>query len=109
MQYFYKSLSKDWGVTPGLARHLSVFGSAAVFGAAHNGAGFSATPFGAFGAGVYLGYTYMPEPGKEDLITAIALHAWWDIMVAYTVLNNSTFTESSSTVQVPLLSVAGNF
>jgi len=109
MQSMYSGLTGGMHFSAGGARHLSVVGSSAVFAVAHNGAGFTATPAIAFASGVYLGYAYMPNPGEEDLMTAIAIHSWWDIMVSYTILNNSTYTSSDSKVEIPLLSFAGQF
>jgi len=108
-QSFYNNLNQELGFGSEASRHLSVWSSAAVFGLAHNGQGFSANSAYAFAMGAYLGYAYMPEPGEQDLITVIAIHAWWDIAVTYTILNNSSFTSSDSEVEVPLLAFGTRF
>ena len=108
-QSFYNNLNQELGFGPRASQHLSVWGSAAVFGLAHNGQGFSANSAYALAMGAYLGYAYMPEPGTQDLMTVIAIHAWWDIGVMYTILNNSSFTRTDSKVEVPLLAFGTRF
>lgn len=107
--YFYFTMNKSWGWSASVSRHLSVWSGAAIFGLAHQGTGFTATPSSAFLMGAYLGYVYQPSINEFDLTTAIALHTWWDIIVAYTIINHSTFVESEDEVQIPLASIAFKF
>jgi hypothetical protein len=103
--YFFETLKESWGVSPSASRHLSIAAASAVFAAGHDGNGFTANPLYAFLFGMYEGYVYHPAVESFDLVTAIAIHAWWDILVTYTILNNAEFTESNAKVQVPLLSI----
>ncbi len=107
--WFFGLYGENFGLSKELSRHLAVWSGAAVFGAAHNGQGLSAAPGGAFFMGAYLGYSYQPSLDEFDLTTAIAIHAWWNILVTYAVLNHATFTETEKEVQVPLLNVAFQF
>ncbi|MCP4757347.1 MAG: hypothetical protein GY866_41330, partial [Proteobacteria bacterium] len=78
----------------------------AVFAAAHDGSGFTASPLGAFLFGIYEGYfVYHPTLDQFDLTTAIALHAWWDILFTYLVLNKADFDESQAKIKIPIFSV----
>lgn len=107
--YFYHSMINEFGWSPETSRHAAVWSAAAVFGMAHNGAGFSANSSAAFLMGAYFGYVYQPSVDEFDLTTAIALHAWWDIMVAYTIINHASYFESEEPIQVPIASVAFGF
>ncbi|MCP4752824.1 MAG: CPBP family intramembrane metalloprotease, partial [Proteobacteria bacterium] len=75
VQHYFFSLFKDtWGFSPSASRHFSVLGASAVFAAAHDGSGFTASPLGAFLFGIYEGYfVYHPTLDQFDLTTAIAL------------------------------------
>lgn len=108
-QGFYDTFSGSWGWNGQVARHASVFTSALVFGAAHTGEGITASNYAAFGAGVYFGYAYMPEPGRTEMERVIAVHAWWDILIAYAYLNNAEFFEEEEAVEVPLAAVSFRF
>jgi hypothetical protein len=103
--YFFETLKESWGVSPSASRHLSIAAASAVFAVGHDGNGFTANPFYAFIFGMYEGYVYHSSLASFDLMTAIAVHSWWDILVTYTILNNAEFTESQAKVQVPLLSI----
>ncbi len=103
--YFFETMKDSWGVSPSTSRHLSIAAASAIFAAGHDGNGFTANSFYAFMFGVYEGYVYHPSLESFDLVTAIAIHAWWDILVTYTILNNAEFTESQAKVQIPLLSI----
>lgn len=96
--------------SPGTSRHLAVFSSAAIFGLAHSGDGFSANAASAFLFGVYEGYVYQPAVEEYDLTTAIAIHAWWDILLFYTILHHSDFKEYEGEVgadiPIPLMKVS---
>lgn len=116
----YEGLQSRFNFSPAASRHLSIFLASAVFAAAHNGAGFSANPGTAFLFGVYEGYVYHPSIDEFDLTTAIAVHAWWDILVTYTILNHSDFFEKEGSVSedqkekkrtaaLPLVSIAFRF
>ena len=107
--YFFSVMKNSWSWSPGLSRHLAVWSAAAAFGVAHSGTGFMATPGTAFLMGGYLGYAYHPSLDEFDLTTAIAIHTWWDIIVAYTILNNATFEEINGAVEIPLASIAFRF
>ncbi len=103
--YFFELMKDSWDFSPFLSRHLSVVGASAVFAAAHDGAGFSTNPFGAFLFGIYEGYfIYHPSLNEFDLTTAIALHSWWDIIVAYSIFNNADFHESQN-IRIPIFSI----
>ena len=92
-----------------VARHLGVFSASLVFGAAHSGAGFSANSGFAFLYGVYLGYVYQPSTKEFDL-TTIAIHSWWDIIVAYAIINNANFhDEEGNAPPLPILQFNFNF
>lgn len=104
--YLYKD---SFGFSGEFSRHLSVFSASAVFGAAHNGSGFTANPATAFVFGLYLGYVYHPSLAEFDLTTAIAIHSWWDIIVSFAVLNNAEYFEGDQAVSVPLLNIAFQF
>lgn len=103
--HLFNRMQESFGISPFWSRHLSVAGASAIFAAAHNGAGFSANPAGAFVFGLYEGYVYHYSLEEFDLITAIAIHSWWDILVTYAVLNNAKFNESQADVQIPLFRV----
>ncbi|MDX2471575.1 MAG: CPBP family intramembrane metalloprotease [SAR324 cluster bacterium] len=107
---FYQMYTQSFGWSPSAARHWSIFSGAAVFGLAHSGQGFTANPAAAFGFGVYEGYVYHPETGDDrDLITAIAIHSWWDLIVTYAYLHHANYTESTEQVEVPLAKVYFRF
>ena len=107
--YFFESLRDFWKFSPSASRHLSILGASAVFAAAHTGTGFTASPATAFLFGLYEGYVYHPSLEEFDLITAIAIHSWWDLIVSYTILNHATYKEFHSDVQVPLFRIGFNF
>ena len=65
-----------------------------------DGAGFSANPGFAFLYGVYLGYVYQPSTKEFDLTTAIAIHSWWDIIVAYAIINNANFHDEEGNAPI---------
>lgn len=103
---FYQMYTESFGWSPSTARHLSIFSGAAVFGLSHSGQGFTSSPAAAFGFGVYEGYVYHPRTNEDrDLITAIAIHSWWDLIVTYAYLHNANYTESTETVEVPLAKI----
>ncbi len=103
--YFFETMRDRWHMSPSASRHLSIMGASAVFAAGHDGSGFTANAFWAFLFGVYEGYVYHPSLESFDLMTAIAIHTWWDILITYTVLNNAEFTDSQAKVEVPLISI----
>ncbi|MBU2648907.1 CPBP family intramembrane metalloprotease [bacterium] len=103
--YFFETLQDVWGVSPSVSRHLSIVGASALFAAGHNGTGFTADSFWAFLFGIYEGYVYHPSLESFDLMTAIAIHSWWDILITYAILSNAEFNESQARVRVPLVSV----
>jgi len=100
---------KSWDFSASTSRHSAVFLSSALFGAAHSGKGFSANSFYAFLFGLYQGYVYQPDIEEFDLMTAIAIHSWWDIIVFYTILNHGDVIESSEPVQIPLMNISFQF
>jgi len=79
--HLFNRFQESFNVSPFWSRHLSVAGASAIFAAAHNGAGFTANPASAFIFGLYEGYVYHNSLDEFDLITAIAIHSWWDILV----------------------------
>lgn len=103
--YFFETMRDSWGFSPSVSRHMSIMGASAIFAAGHDGSGFTANSAWAFLFGVYEGYVYHPSLQSFDLMTAIAIHAWWDILVTYTVLHNADFTEEQAKVKIPLLSI----
>jgi len=103
--YFFETMIDSFGFSPSASRHLSIAGASAVFAAGHDGSGFTANSLWAFLFGVYEGYVYHPSLESFDLMTAIAIHSWWDILVTYAILNDAKFTESQAKVRVPLLSI----
>ena len=103
--YFFETMKDNWGMSPWASRHLSIAAASAVFAAGHDGNGFTANAGYAFLFGVYEGYVYHPSLESFDLMTAIAIHTWWDILITYTILNNAEFTEAQAKVKVPLLSI----
>lgn len=107
--YLFETFSKDWGISPGFSRHLSVLTGSAIFAAAHTGSGFTANPAVAFVFGVYEGYVYHPSLEEFDLMTAIAIHSWWDLLITYSILNHAEFTESQAQVEVPLFKIGFRF
>jgi len=110
IQHWLNGLYRNsWGFSPNAARHLAVWSGAAIFGAAHTGQGLSASAGPAFAMGGYFGYTYQPNVDEFDLTTAIAVHAWWDLMIVYMYLNHAEFTETNEKVSVPLFNVAFRF
>lgn len=107
--YFFESFRDYWNFSPGASRHLSILGASAVFALAHTGAGFTASPATAFLFGIYEGYTYHPSIEEFDLITAIAVHSWWDLIVSYTILNHASFKEYQSDLEFPVFQVGFRF
>ncbi|MBT4267491.1 MAG: CPBP family intramembrane metalloprotease [Deltaproteobacteria bacterium] len=103
--YFFETMKDSWGVSPAASRHLSIAAASVVFAAGHDGNGFTADYFWAFMFGIYEGYVYHPSLESFDLMTAIAVHSWWDLLVTYTILNSAEFTESQAKVKIPLLSI----
>ena len=81
------------GMNKSISRWGSIITASAVFGAAHTGAGFTATPAIAFLAGLYLGIIYHPADGEFDLIEPIAIHSWWDTILEHRRLKGATFVE----------------
>ncbi len=96
--YFFEVMKDSWGMSAADSRHASIFAASLVFAAAHTGAGFTANAVQAFIFGVYEGYVYHPSLEEFDLTTAIAIHTWWDILVAYAILNNAEFHEDQEDV-----------
>jgi CAAX prenyl protease-like protein len=107
--YFFESFRDSWEFSPWASRHLSILGASAVFALAHSGSGFSASPGTAFLFGLYEGYAYHPSLDEFDLITAIAIHSWWDIIVSYTILNHAEFKESQADIRVPVARIGFRF
>jgi len=107
--HLYFMLMDNWGISPQTSRHLSIAGAAAFFAAAHNGEGLTATPAGAFLFGIYEGYVFHPSISEFDLVTTIAIHAWWDILISYAILNHAEFTETQKSVRIPVFRVGFNF
>ena len=107
--HLFHTLMVDWDFSPETSRHLSVVGASVFFAAAHNGEGLTASPLGALLFGIYEGYVYHPSLSEFDLTTAIAIHAWWDILVSYAILNHADFTETQKAVHVPIIRVGFNF
>jgi len=100
---------KETGMSPGASRYSAIFLGAVIFGAAHSGSGFSANPLQAFAAGAFLGWVYQPEDEEFDLITAIAIHSWWDLIIFYTILNHSEVQESEEPVEIPIMKASFQF
>ncbi|MGK0290027.1 MAG: hypothetical protein ACI86H_001482 [bacterium] len=100
---------KSWGWSPTTSRHSAIWLGAAIFGAAHTGDGFSANAQSAFLFGLYQGYVYQPNNEEFDLITAIAIHSWWNTLLFYAILNNSEVVETDQAVEVPLMFVHFRF
>lgn len=96
--FFFEKMKNSWGWNPQFSRHASVLAAAAVFAAGHSGEGHSTDASGAFFMGIYLGYTYHPSLEEFDLMTAIALHSWWDMMIMYIILKNAEFYENQEDV-----------
>jgi len=96
--YFFETFKQDFSYSAEASRHLSIVGASLVFAAAHSGAGFTANPTQAFIFGVYEGYVYHPSLEEFDLMTAIAVHAWWDLLIAYAILNNAEYHEDQEDV-----------
>ncbi len=107
--HFYKVMKNNWNWSPGLSRHLAVWSAASLFGLSHSFSDNNASPVTAALLGAYLGYVYQPSIDEFDLTTAIAIHAWWDIIIAFTVLNNASFEETDEAVEVPLASISFRF
>jgi len=81
------------GVSKSFSRWGSIITASAVFGAAHAGRGFSATPGIAFAAGLYLGWVYHPVDGDFDLTQPIAIHSWWDTILEHRRLSGAKYVE----------------
>jgi len=84
------------GVSKGYSRWGSIITASAIFGAAHSGAGFTASPEIAFVAGMYLGMVFHPADGDFDLTQSIAIHSWWDTILAHRRLKDAKFVERKS-------------
>ncbi len=96
--YLFESMKGYWGMSAASSRHGSIFAASLLFAAAHSGKGFTANSAQAFLFGLYEGYVYHPSLEEFDLTTAIAVHAWWDLLVAYAILNNAEFHEDRENV-----------
>jgi hypothetical protein len=81
------------GFSKSASRWGSIITASAVFGAAHSGAGFTASPAIAFAAGLYFGIIYHPADGDFDLTEPIAIHSWWDAILAHRRLKGAEFVE----------------
>ena len=81
------------GMSKSISRWGSIITASAVFGAAHTGSGFTATPAIAFLAGLYLGIIYHPADGDFNLIEPIAIHSWWDTILENRRLKGATFVD----------------
>ncbi|OGH01461.1 MAG: hypothetical protein A2426_08755 [Candidatus Lambdaproteobacteria bacterium RIFOXYC1_FULL_56_13] len=102
----FESLSNSgWGSES--ARHTAIWSAAALFGALHYSSAPTANPAGAFLLGAYQGYVYQPSIGKTDLVSAMALHTWFDILYNLTLLQISEDQEEAR--KLPLLSVGFSF
>jgi len=99
LQSFFQELYKGWSYSEKASWHLGVFTASAVFGMAHAGIGIQATALQAFVMGLYFGYVYQPNPNTYDIITASAIHSWWDIIITYKILNKAEFRESDSPIK----------
>ena len=111
-QSFFQELYTGWGASNNGGWHLGVASAAAVFGMAHQGQGFQASAGAAFLIGLYFGYVYQPSWDQYDIVTASALHSWWDIIVTYKIFNSSNFEESETPIRnkkFTLLSVNTSF
>ena len=84
------------GFSKGSSRWGSIITASAIFGAAHSGIGFTATPGIAFVAGLYLGMVYHPADGDFDLTQPIAIHSWWDTILGHRRLKDAKFVERKS-------------
>ena len=96
--YLFETMRDSWGMSAGSSRHFSIMAASVIFALAHTGTGFTANPAQAFFFGMYEGYVYHPSLEEFDLTTAIAVHAWWDILIVYTILNNADFHEDQEDV-----------
>ena len=83
------------GFSKGFSRWSSILTASALFGAAHTGQGFTATPAAAFIMGVYFGWLYHPADGEFNLVEPIAVHSWWDTILVHRMISESQFTERS--------------
>ena len=83
------------GFSKGFSRWSSILTASAIFGAAHTGQGFTATPAAAFLMGVYFGWLYHPADGDFNLVEPIAVHSWWDTILVHRMLSESQFAERS--------------
>ena len=91
------------------ARWSGIVTGAGIFGLAHTGQGFSANAGAAFLAGLYLGWVYHPEDDEFDLEQAIAIHSWWDSILAYQLVNQGKHKEWTRTAYLPILSYRTQF
>ncbi|MBU3915030.1 CPBP family intramembrane metalloprotease [bacterium] len=107
--FFFELIKEKWGISPSFSRHLSVLSASAVFAAAHTGAGFTADPASAFLFGIYEGYVYHPSLDEFDLTTAIAIHAWWDIIISYAILNHADFHTVDADIRIPIFKMGFRF
>ena len=81
------------GFSKGISRWSSILSASVIFGAAHSGQGFTATPAAAFIMGIYFGWLYHPSDGEFNLIEPIAVHSWWDTILVHRMLSESQFKE----------------
>jgi membrane protease YdiL (CAAX protease family) len=81
------------GFSKGYSRWGSIITASAIFGFAHTGTGFTASPEIAFAAGIYLGMVYHPADGDFDLTQPIAIHSWWDTILEHRRLSDAKFVE----------------
>ena len=81
------------GFSKGYSRWGSIITASAIFGVAHTGTGFTASPEIAFAAGIYLGMVYHPADGDFDLTQPIAIHSWWDTFLEHRRLRDAKFVE----------------
>lgn len=107
--YLFEQLDNFWGFSPSASRYLSIAGASAIFAAAHDGSGFTASPLGAFFFGIYEGFVYHPSIEEFDLTTAIAIHSWWDIWVYYAILNHAEFKEYDTDARIPVFKIGFRF
>ena len=81
------------GFSKGYSRWGSIITASAIFGLAHTGKGFAASPEIAFATGIYLGMVYHPADGDFDLTQPIAIHSWWDTILEHRRLRDAKFVE----------------
>ncbi len=106
--YFFKVMKNDWNWSSDSSRHFAIWSAAIIFGLAHTSP-YNATPGLATLIGAYLGYVYQPSIDEFDLTTAIAIHAWWDIIATFAILNSASFEETDEPIEIPVFSVSFRF